>query len=438
MRPESDATDRIPRPVRRALGDCGHLLTRTARLFLRHWPALVAIALIGGTGRSLLIRAAVHVSTVNTVLAWLVVLAAPLSLLTAFVVMLRVLRSPPEDVTSPGTGQPPDGTRPSGADGRRPALVRSLTGTASLLLPFLGVYELAGYLDQDRRSLAYAIQFDRVQAAFEALDPAADVSARLDASRLGPALGPLLAGVVVTAVTLRFLITRYWASDRRVVPAVASAYLETVWLSLVMVVLTKNLLPMSASWLLQRRIAVWAEDLYRSCSAWWGPLGTAVEWLAAGIVSADRVLLLPMTWLAVAGVVYRRTASADTQKGDDEHAGRFGPLVTAIRRIRASGLVPALAYCLAFAALWSVETLLSELTRVVVGPRPVQIWYIITEITGPLFQAVSLALLLSLVAAASILGIDRLEDGPGGTGAIRKIRSPRTEAPRTEAATSPG
>ena len=112
------------------------------RLWLRHWPVLLTLALLGGAGRMAAIWGAVEASDKNNTLGVAILVLAPLASVTAIVLMLYVLRH-----SLPHIGSVADTEAPvNGTTGRQRRLLDVL---ASVLVPFLAVYASYGFLRED-------------------------------------------------------------------------------------------------------------------------------------------------------------------------------------------------------------------------------------------------------------------------------------------------
>src|SRR6185436_14794507 len=96
--PVTIAADVEPVPRRRSRGPLWaavvaafSVVGQGLRLFGRHWPTLLALALIGLAARRFIIDQAVKASDIHGLLGYLLLVSAGIPLLLALVVMLRLM-----------------------------------------------------------------------------------------------------------------------------------------------------------------------------------------------------------------------------------------------------------------------------------------------------------------------------------------------------------
>jgi hypothetical protein len=408
--------------VRSALSDAVAVLATAGRLIARHWPVLVALCLAGAVGRELAMRAAVRTSDVHGVLGFLVLVFAPLATLTALVLMLRVIRSSlPWLRLATATSN-----EQTVVAGGRPYRLLNYLGSA--LVPFLAVYASYGYLKQDVGEYGY-----RVFAAAVFGDGEIFNGKKIDVlSRLPFTFGVTLVVVVVLAVALRWLLSRFEGRSRLAWLGILGAYVEVLWITIVAWTIA-DFQGTATDWAQERRAVHWVEDSWSGVMDAIGPLAGPVRgttgWLGGLLGSVDAVLVVPLAWLAVGAVVYghrvkppapeselvrqatrrwsviprpiRRVAGELT--GDVRE--RFGPLVDGLRLVLRAGLAPMLLFCLAFLLAQGAAKWLWELERVLIGPQDINtVW---RAVDGPLSlvnDLVATVLLVCLLGAA----IDRV------------------------------
>ncbi|MFD0595883.1 hypothetical protein ACFQZ4_29270 [Catellatospora coxensis] len=184
-------------------------------LLLRHWPVLFALVFAGFAARRGVTLVAVQASKLDGVFGFLVFALVPVAVMTALVLMLRVLsRSLPA-------------TTPDGEPGQR---FRTLAHVASVLLPFIVVYASYDYFADDRSTYLLEVFQDEHSRAEAVTDPSA---LTLD-ERLPFTLNTTLIVVSVVALVLRFLLglraDKLWSWIGFV-----RAYLEVLSLTLVAV-----------------------------------------------------------------------------------------------------------------------------------------------------------------------------------------------------------
>jgi hypothetical protein len=429
------------RLVRAALGDAIAVVSTAARLIVRHWPALVALTLAGFVGRELAMRAAVKTSAVDGVLGFLVLVFAPLATLTALVLMLRVIRSSLPWLKL-ATAASNDQTVVVGS---RPRTLLNYLGSA--LVPFLAVYASYGYLKDDVSEYAY-----RVFEA-EALSDA-DIfnGKKIDVlDRLPFTFGVVMGAVVVIAVTLRWLLSRFEGKRKLAWLGILGAYIEVLWITIVAWALA-DFQGTATDWAQDRRAVHWVEDTWSRTMDAIGPLATPARglagWLSDLFGSVDAVLVVPLAWLAVGAVVYGHRVAAPPPEnlllqkasrrwsvvprpvrrvaGDltADLRERFGPLVDGLRLVVRAGMAPMLLFCLAFLIAQTASKWLWELERLLIGPQDLNtFWQAVDEPLGILNDLLATVLLVCLLGAA----IDR----------VLRVDKPRDATVRTSDSASP-
>lgn len=273
------------------------MLQTVGRLLWRHWPALLAWYLAGILGRYAVIEVAGFVGAYDAVAGSLLLPLAILARLIALVAMLLVLRDGMRQLNAIAPV-------PVEAGVRRREFFDALMGG---VLPFFAFYAVWGYLRED--AAAYSNRVLEVsnslsaEAIFEETTPAGDGLAG------EIILTPLTVGIVVVAFALRWLLKRY--RDR--VPdwvGVFAVYLETVWVYFAVTVIGIVLGSVTA-WIGSRQAMVWLGDLRETIATAFVPFAwiwEAVEWLLG---EAGGIILLPVAWLTIAGVVYGQAVAAD-------------------------------------------------------------------------------------------------------------------------------
>lgn len=425
--------------ARDALGMVGTAL----RLLARHWPALLALYLAAVVARELVMRAAVPASSLNAELGWLVLLLAPMTALTALVLMLRVVRP-----SLPWLGSP--------AGGRPPSLLEHL---GSVLVPFMTIYYFEDWLRDDIFDYSSRVFDDFFeQTAINLLD-AVETETSFQApqsvtDRLPYDLSVSLVAVVLAAIVARWLLSRWSASQRHRWLGLPGAYLELVWLTLVAVVAFQAVADLILDWGGNRRLVQVAR------TAWEAVVGTATgaapasdqptSWFLGQLGHVDAVLIIPLSWLAIGAVVFghqrepaagggaggagdgpaarghqlyqrasQRWLAAPRglrwlgEKVTEDLRERFTPLVHGVRMLLRTGLAPILLFCLAFVAAKTLADWLWELQRLLIGPRDVaDVWIALSWPLSAINDAVGQAVLVCLLAAA----IDRAThaDAAGG------------------------
>src|SRR5690606_9594430 len=150
-------------------------LADTGRLLARHWPALVAVAVVAEVLHELALRAALAVAPSSGVLGLLVLCFSPLATVVGIVVMLHVLRREPRS-------------------GRDRLEARTLLGSiASVLVPYLVIYEFYGGLTSDWQTYVDSAALDHAFAAGSGIRTASPIPEGFGVTVLAVVAGALLA-----------------------------------------------------------------------------------------------------------------------------------------------------------------------------------------------------------------------------------------------------
>lgn len=370
-----------------ALAETFGFLGTWLRLVWRHWPVLWALALAGTIARELLLGRAYAASAWRQGFGALFVFPlVPIALLTAMVLMLRVVRP-----SLPYLGQ----------RNRPESMIQYL---ASVLVPFLSFYLLAGYFAYDGLRYGYAV------AAGNLLSDGATKYLYSD---------PLpVAIVAAVAFGLRWALGRLPVFRTRPWLGLPAAYLEVLWVYTLLLLTYEayrnGLLP----WLAQSRIGV-------ATLSWWHtkldtgqPVGAALQGVRsiaqAVLDSGIQVVAVPATALVVGSVVLaarispRRTDQVSGLRLAARVVGTAGRPVASrlllisdgVRRVFQAGVVATMIFCLLFVAVGSWSRFLNEPERVLVGPADVhRVWEPLFFPFQWLNQSVALVLLMCLIAA---------------------------------------
>lgn len=419
-----------------------HVVTDAARLLARHWPALVAVAVLAEVLRELSLRAALVVAPVSGVLGMLVLCLAPLASVIGIVVMLHVMR------------------REEGGRLDVRALVRSI---GSVLVPYLVIYEFYGGLSDDWQRYIDQAALDHAIAAGSGVTTSEPVPEGF-------------AGVVVItvcgALVLRTVLERLARRSAARAPTtsagtraawwrIAAGYFEVVWIVVGAFTVTA-LLGTVRDWWTTRTVVV-------SLRTWWQDVVEQVEalrvladavapvtsFLVAGIVTG---LVVPLAWLTLGTIVYGVEAidvvDPEHLTADDATAGRttrvvdrfnrtlgttrartawqfmldpgrrFGGLVGAVGMLWRSRWGAVLLFCIAFAVLTLVQQAVLGAAGAVLGQPGIAVW---RAVVGPLETVARIAvqvLTTALLAAAA----DSLLANLGLPSALR-VRRRRQPAP---------
>lgn len=304
------------------------VLVRAGRLWLAHWPALLAWLLGGTLVHFLVLKLAAYVGARNAVGGILLLPVAALALLIAYVAMFLVLRD----------GMP--GLRrlaplPADRAARRDAF---LSGVLGGILPFVAFYAAWGFIRED--VIAYtndAFEWQFIwsfRAAVEGGDFATDGTI----DDLG--INPLTIGLLVIAFAGRWAYKRYGErvprayGSRRVFGFIA-VYLEALWVYLAAYLIT-DLVGLVTDWVATRQGTVWLGDLRAGLTGWLTPLGVLWDGVGWLLGEAGGIILLPLAWLTIAGVIYGQAVKATAPRLSGARFARvrerFGSIPARVRR----------------------------------------------------------------------------------------------------------
>jgi len=355
-------------------------ILRTAGRVLRmHWPALLAWYVAGTLAWYASIELAGFVGAYNALAGTLLLPISILCRLVPFVAMLLVVRDGMRSLRSVET-------LPTDRQSRRTSFVDALLAG---ILPFFAFYAAWGFLRDD--ASAY---FSRVLEVNQGLiwEPAGD-------GAVGElVLGPLTIALIVVAFVLRWLLARY----RPRLPkffAIFAAYLEALWVYLTIVLLSQAI-DLVTAWVAGRQAMVWLADLRETIAEGFAPLAfvwDGVEWLLG---EAGGIILLPIAWLTIAGVVYGQAvaperlsvkiaaldsirsrylglpARARSRLHDlwTSLTARFRPIGAALVLMWRAGPALVGSYVLIYTVLLAVENLLAVAATRIVGPHELEFW----------------------------------------------------------------
>lgn len=392
------------------------------RLLLRHWPVLFALFFAGAAGREFAVLGAVQASKLHGVVGLLVVVLAPIATLTALVLMLRTLR--------PSLPWLAKATEPRPADEatdapRRKTLIDHL---GSALVPFLAVYASWGYLQQDMSTYMYRVFVDTYLADAAIFFDPEQVGANAE-RRLPLSLTATMVAVVVVAVVLRWLLTKWQERRRMGWLGIVAAYMEIVWITVVVATFNQVMGP-ALEWLQDRKVVAWVLDVWEKVVSYLGPLAapvrTLVEWVFGALGSAQVAIVVPLAWLAVGAVVYGYKVAPPAPSASDllERASRrwralprpvrvvganlsadlrerVTPIVHSLRLMARAGLAPMLFFCLAFLLAQTAREWMWELERLIIGPQDLHtVWMPLSGVLSIVNNGVGTVVLACLLGAA--------------------------------------
>lgn len=281
------------------------VLSRTGRLLAGHWPALLAWILGGTLAHYLALKLAAFVGAGSAVGGILLLPIAALALLVAYVAMFLVLRD----------GMPAlRAVAPLATDARE-RRTAFLEGVLGGILPFVAFYAAWGFIRDD---VATYINGASEWSFWWGLTAATRLEEYDTAGRITDlGLNATTIGIVVIAYAGRWAYKRYAKRMRRGIGktllGVIAVYLEVLWVYLAVYVVA-DLLGIVTTWVQTRQGVVWLGDLRAGLTGWLTPFGVlwdGVEWFLG---EAGGIILLPVAWLTIAGVIYGQAVKAEAPK----------------------------------------------------------------------------------------------------------------------------
>lgn len=386
------------------------ILTRTARLAGAHWPALLAWFLAGWLARYLLIELAAWVGASTLLGGLLIMPLAILARLISFVAMFLVLRPGMPNLQGVGKGT---GNRTDKSDrsGFLPALLASI-------LPFFAFYAAWGFLRDDMHQYSRgAIENFTAQNAFT------DGASFSEIDQLG--FDALTISIIVVAFAGRWALARY-ASRLPRWTALIGVYLEAIWVFM-SVYLIADVIGTITTWFDTRQAMVWLDDM----RGWLAEFASPLIWLwdaaAWAVGEIGGLVLLPLAWLTIAGVIYGHALPARTvaapaplsaarQRYDAivpawlrrrlsdlgmQFVRRFRPVWRAMLTIWHAGAIPMGVYILAYTVVAALHGWLTWGIIAAIGPHDLQtFWMIVDALIAFAVMLVLEPVRVALVAAA--------------------------------------
>jgi hypothetical protein len=402
------------------------ILTRTLRLVAARWPVLLAWFLAGWLVRYVIIEIAAFFGATSALVGLLILPLAILARLGSYIAMFLVLRGDMPSFQSI-SDKGDDAIDRTTSGGRRQRVTDIFLIS---ILPFFAFYAawklLAGDVAQYAETALGNIDFF-----------APDSAAGADSRVLEVPLDVWSIGVIVVAFTGRFLLKRYAANLPRWTN-LAAVYLESVWVFLTLFIITTYTATIQ-EWVSSRAAVHWYESAKAAVFAAVAPIGwvwSGVEW---AVNETGALILLPLAWLTLAGIVYGRALTKPRMTfapANRYYAGvrqrvsalpsgvlrrakdvgtdltdRWRPLAGAFLLIWRAGVVPMGLFVLAYTVLEAAGTWLLLAGVRIIGPHDLHTWWM--NFDDMLVFVVNLIiepLRLCLIAAAYDFCLRKLEE----------------------------
>ncbi len=246
-----------------------------------HWPALIAWTLLGGLGHHFALQLAGWIGAFTTLGGVLILPLAALSRLISLVAMFLIVR---DSLTNLQTLAP----LPASAKERRATFINALFVS---ILPFFAVYAAWGMFGEDRRTFVSRMLENSLREGTLGTGQSDDLT-----------LNPLTITVTLVAFGARWALKR-WQDKLPQWTRVVAVYFEALWVTLFIAFVTYTLTNFT-NWMNSRIALVWLHDIRGWLSEHLSPLlwlWETLEWL---IGQLGGLLLEPLAWLTVAGVIY--------------------------------------------------------------------------------------------------------------------------------------
>jgi len=259
-----------------SLRDLGRVLGAT-------WPALLAWYLAGTLVHSTVIAIAAPIGPQSALAALLLVPIAVLAKLVSYVGMFLAARR-----AMRGYRQLADGDVEFVS--LRDAVGEFGRVLVASILPFFTLYALVGLVAEDLS--AYA------RSAFR-------YSLGSETGVLEVGDGPLVVVVIVVAFAGRMLLKTFGHRLPRWV-AIIEIYLEATWIFVALSGINA-VFGTIVDWLANRQVVQWVTDGRELLRGLWEPVRIVIDGIDWLLPTTAQLLLLPLAWLLVAGVIYTQS-----------------------------------------------------------------------------------------------------------------------------------
>ncbi|GGD63376.1 hypothetical protein [Microbacterium murale] len=397
------------------------ILTTAGRVLLRHWPALIAWYLAGTLVHYVITEVAGFVGASSATLGFLVLPIAILARLVSLVAMFLVLRDGLRNLQE--VAPLPE----SAADRRRTFLTALLAG----ILPFFAVYWAQGLLGEDVRAYSSrALEVRSSIIAVSTLNGEGPVSA--DDTVLNLPVNAWTIAIIVLAFAGRWAWSKWSAKLASWLSPVA-VYFEVVWVFFSVMVLG-DLLDSIRSWVDSRAAMAFLESVREQVLDAVAPLRWLWEGVGWVLAEAGPVLLAPLAWLTIAGVVFGQAIVAEKLRVEnqlisrfrehtkeipnplvrrlrdlgDELGNRFRPIGRALLLMWRAGPLLVASYALVYVAVKALESYLAFGITRLIGPHEFIFWSIVTPLVSLIPVLVIEPLRIAVISGAYDATLGRL------------------------------
>lgn len=289
------------------------MLVTIGRILWMHWPALIAWTLLGGLGHHFALQLAGWVGAFTTLGGVLILPLAALSRLMSLVAMFLIVR---DSLANLQTLAP----TPTSVKERRATFINALFAS---ILPFFAVYAAWGMFAEDRRIFVSRMLQNSLNEGTLVTGQSQDLT-----------LNPLTISITLIAFGARWALKR-WQAKLPIWTRTVAVYFEALWVTLFIAFVTATLRNLT-SWMDSRIALVWLHDAREWLSDHLAPLlwgWESIEWLVGQL---GGLLLEPLAWLTVAGVIYGQALKIErrgpTHRLAKEASTRFSRIPDGVRK----------------------------------------------------------------------------------------------------------
>lgn len=401
------------------------ILTTTGRVLLRHWPALMAWYLAGVLVHYAIAQVAGFIGAYSATVGFLVLPLAILARLVSLVAMFLVLRDGLLNLqeVAPLPEAP--------VERRRTFLSALLAG----ILPFFAVYWAQGLLREDVNAYSARALEVRTDIIFAASADGGGPVSNQD-TVLNLPLNLWTIAIIVVAFAGRWAWSK-WSARLSTWLSPVAVYFEVVWVFFSVMVLG-DLFDTVKAWVDGRAAMAFLEDVRERVLEVVAPLRWLWEAIGWVLSEAGPVLVAPLAWLTIAGVVFGQAIVAEKLRLENQliarfrqHAtvipnpvvrrlkdlgeelgARFRPIGRAVLLMWRAGPILVASYALFYVAAKALESYLTFGITRLIGPHEFLTWAIALPVVSLLPLLITEPVRIAVVSGAYDATLGRLRRRP--------------------------
>ena len=407
---------------------------------MRHWPALMAWYLAGVLVQYVIGQVAGFIGASSATLGFLVlpigILARLISLVAMFLVLRDGLRNLQE--VAPLPEEP--------VERRRTFLSALLAG----ILPFFAVYWAQGLLREDVNAYSSRALEVRSGIIFTA-SVNGDAPVGDQDTVLNLPFNVWTVAIIVIAFAGRWAWSK-WSAKLSTWLSPVAVYFEVVWVFF-SVILLGDLFDSIKAWVDSRAAMAFLEDLREQILNAVAPLRWLWEAIGWVLTEAGPVLLAPLAWLTIAGVVFGQAIVAEKLRVEnqlisrfrqhaavipnpvvrrlkdlgDELGARFRPIGRAILLMWRAGPLLVASYALVYVIVKALESYLSFGITRLIGPHEFLTWAIILPVVSIVPLLIIEPLRIAVISGAYDATLGRLRRRPQERADSASVSAEETE-----------